>query len=107
MKMVLFGGGPLFIVFMLILPFDPNIWQMALVIVPGTVWYGAYSLWLLDRTRTEYIQSLNSCANCGYNLDGLPVPQCPECGVVWSPWDPSKDTTNECNPTTDKPNNQI
>jgi hypothetical protein len=27
------------------------------------------------------------CANCGYNLRGLPLPRCPECGQEFDPDD--------------------
>lgn len=90
--------GPLLIIVIM----TPAI-ALPVVFNASLLWYG---IWLglacvpaglaiamfADKARADYVQKQSErehrCPDCGYSLRGLKIPQCPECGVVFSPWNP-------------------
>lgn len=53
------------------------------------VWTFFFTLLYLQGKINKTLRQtpLGFCTNCGYNLRGLPMPRCPECGV---PFDPAR-----------------
>ena len=49
---------------------------------------------VLDRLREFWVHG--TCRQCGYDLQGLPEPRCPECGTSFaSEWRLNRDSTTE------------
>jgi hypothetical protein len=100
-QMLLVGGVPLGLCILVPVILDPRIWIYAISIVLGGTWYGLVALVVTDRAREQFLEQQHleneqdPCPNCGYYLVGLPEPKCPECGMVWSPWDPLEDSPSD------------
>jgi hypothetical protein len=39
-------------------------------------------LWLRRKRAERAEREAGRCANCGYSLEGLEIPRCPECGTL-------------------------
>lgn len=90
LHLLIFGGIPFGLIAMVPAITNANAWQYTLAIILGAVWYGLVGLVVTDRTRDKHIESekQHHCPNCGYSLVGITIPQCPECGVVFTNFDP-------------------
>ncbi len=66
--------------------------QYAFSLIVGGLWFAISSLIINDRAKARYRAALKSCGNCGYSLVGITIPQCPECGVVFFPFEPPTNT---------------
>jgi rubrerythrin len=63
------------------------VWYAIWIVIGGALGAVLY-LKVLDRSRQAELEAKHCCPDCGYSLRGLRIPQCPECGVIFSPWDP-------------------
>lgn len=51
----------------------------------AAAWHGTLAAILLSwaiRERRAYVPAMGVCAGCGYSLEGLSAPKCPECGMA-------------------------
>lgn len=71
--------------------FQAPLWACAVSLVVGCVWCGVLALWVGDRARRRAIARRDRCPDCGYDLRGMTIPQCPECGVVFFAWRPDRE----------------
>ena len=52
------------------------------VIALGIAIFGIrYVRWIARRYREKPVENIK-CANCGYVIEGLSLPRCPECGAL-------------------------
>jgi len=93
-KAWLVGGIPLALCVLLPIFLNSPLWLYAICIVIGGIWLTIAFVYYVDVSRDEYQEEeqRNPCPNCGYSLIGLSIPQCPECGVVFFPFEPPTNT---------------
>ena len=60
------------------------IWLMAVVAI-GVIPFGLLAGVTHFRNRFSPVHPQGCCERCGYDLRGLPVPRCPECGTPFDP----------------------